>query len=640
MSWSSFNRIRLVIIHMSMILKAYSSLLTDVSKLTGIHLDLPDDFDMSWVQISGPKLDKDMLQFLEFRTGILPAFPDWLMPLWNGFIDALPSGKAGRILGCLRTILGFGYKAEQVPTSEQLQKAQKAFEEANQDVGFWNSVFESTDSPDPLFREARRLVSRVISRVDWFEIIPSYGPGAVFPRRIPCEKGKFDVYKPIEAFYPYDKYFNCVHNVGMDDLMSHSYTTHDEITCRMVAVPKDSRGPRLICVHPSEAIWIQQGQRRVLERAIETSPLTSGKINFRDQSVNGSLALSSSRDRKYCTLDLKEASDRIGFSLVKYLFGKYAFDTIASTRASTVVLLDNRQVELQMFAPMGNCLTFPVESLVFWSLVRAGILSKYGVNCTEIYVFGDDIIFPTEYYDGAINGLIRAGLIPNVSKTFKDGLFRESCGVDAYNGEDVTPHRIRVGGVNSYSDAESVCDLAKRLRIDQYSDTSAFLYSTVSRRFGRLSLTNNPNCQGLVEYVSYDLGDILRYEDRTLYDSWHQVYCVPYRSRVRTLEVITTHAWWHVQDSLLSLLRREKGIPEGSLFSDSPLVYSERGLRYPTPRGEKLKTMYCEVHHSKPSIPEGFLLKLKRLDNEDRLCIDLFEAYRVDKNRVHPVIAP
>jgi hypothetical protein len=637
---------------MSMILKAYSSLLADISRLTGIHLDLPDDFDLFWVQISGPKLDKDVLSYLEKSSYleeqtvniIPPAIPEWLMPLWVRIqecrVDEMYD-TAGVHLGYLRTLLGFGYKAEQAPTYEQLQEAQKAFEEANLGVGLWNSVFDNTEVPDPMFREARRLVSRVISRVDWFEIIPSYGPGAVFPRRIPCEKGDFSIYTPIEAFYPYDKYFNCVHNLGMADLLKSDHTTYDKITCRMVAVPKDSRGPRLICVHPSEAIWIQQGQRRVLEQAIEKSPLTAGKINFRDQSVNGSLAMSSSIDREYCTLDLKEASDRIGLSLVRYLFGKHAASILESTRASQVVLLDNRLVDLQMFAPMGNCLTFPVESLVFWSLVRAGILSKYGVNCTEVYVFGDDIVFPTKYYDGAINGLIRAGLIPNIGKTFRKGFFRESCGVDAFHGINVTPHRVRVGSINSYSDAESVCDLAKRLRIDGFSDTSACLYSAVSKRFGRLSLTNNPNCQGVVEYVNYDLGDVLRYEDRVLYDSWLQVYCVPYRSRTRTLEVLVTHAWWHVQDSLLSLLRRERGIPEGSLFSDSPLVYSERGLRYPTPRGEKLKKLYCEVLPNRPIIPEGFLDKLKRLDELDQVPSEgIWGNNWSGEPKVHPYIAP
>jgi hypothetical protein len=612
---------------MSMILKAYSSLLADVSRLTGIHLDLPDDFDMSFVQISGPQLDKAVLRFLEDTTQEEPVFPDWLLPLWKDFRDSLrdmdgvirPSrGTKGESLGYLRTILGFGYKAEFVPTHEQLQKAQAGFEDANQDVGFWNSVFKSIDTPDPMFREARRLVSRVISPVDWTDVTPWYGPGAVFPRKIPCEKGNFSVYTPIEEHYPYEMYFNCVHDCGWSDLTSTDYTTYDQIVCRMVAVPKDSRGPRLICVHPSEAIWIQQGQRLLLEKAIERSPLTSGKINFRDQEVNGSLAMTSSSDREFCTLDLKEASDRIGTDLVKYLFGTHVSKFLFSTRASHVVLLDDRRVELQMFAPMGNCLTFPVESLVFWSLVRAGILSKYGVNCTEVYVFGDDIIFPTEYYDGAISGLIRAGLIPNPSKTFRKGFFRESCGVDAFYGFDVTPHRVRVGSINSYSDAESICDLSKRLRLDGFSETSAFLYSRVSSRFGRLSLTNNPDCQGLIEYVDYDLGNILRYEPRLRFCNKTHVWRVPYRRRVRTLEVITSHAWWHVQDSLLSLLRKQKGIDERSLFSDSPVVYSERGLRYPTPNGEKLTRGHCEVFPGKQLPREGFLSRLKRLDEEDR----------------------
>jgi len=605
-----------MIIHMSMILKAYSSLLVDISRFTGILLDLPDSFDMSFVLTEGPKLDKDILMYIE-HGGIPPTIPDWLKPLWD---IAIPEHgvRDGEALGYLRTLLGFGYKAERAPTNEQLQKAQQGFEEANQDVGFWNSVFKSTEAPGPMFREARRLVSKVISPIHWHEIVPSYGPGAVFPRRIPCEKGKFDVYTPIEELYPYDSNFNCVHLIGYDDLTSSNHITHDKIVCNMVAVPKDSRGPRLICVHPSEAIWIQQGQRALLEQAIERSPLTCGRINFRDQGVNGQLAMSSSVDREYCTLDLKEASDRIGLALVEYLFGTHASKFLTCTRASEVRLLDDRQVALHMFAPMGNCLTFPVESLVFWSLVRAGILSKHGVNCAEVYVFGDDIVFPTKYYDGAISGLIRCGLIPNYGKTFRKGLFRESCGVDAFDGIDVTPHRCRVGSVNSYSDAESVCDLAKRLRIDGFSDTSAFLYSAVSDRFGYLSLTNNLDCQGLVEYTDYDLGDLLRYEPGLKFNKQTHTWRVPCRRRTRTLEVIVTHAWWHVQDSLLHLLRKQRGIREGSLYSDSPLNYSERGLRYPTARGEKLKKSYCEVRFSRPVVPEGFLAKLKRLDEEEQ----------------------
>jgi hypothetical protein len=574
---------------MSILTKVYYSLLIDIKEMTGVHLDLPDNFEMSWVLIEGPALDKQVLQFLEGTRVNDPDFPEWLLPLWKAF--RINNNTAG-ILKCLRTCLVFGYKAEFEPNEKQLIEAQSAFEEANLGVEAWSESFKRDSVPRPTFREARRLVRLVIRRADWFNLYPNHGPGAVFPSHSPWFKGRFDICTPIVEYYPYDQYFNMLPLLGHTDLTSHDYLEYDKIICKMVAVPKDSRGPRIICVHPKEAVWIQQGQRHVLERVINQHTLTAGRINFSDQKVNGKLALSSSKDQEFCTIDLKEASDRIANSLVEYLFG-YSSKLLCSTRASHVLLLDGRLVDLHMFAPMGNALTFPVESLVFWSLVRAGILSRYGVNCDDIYVFGDDIIVPSRFYDGAIYGLVQAGLIPNFGKTFRKGLFRESCGVDAYNGEDVTPYRMKVRGINSYSDAESVCDLAKRLRMSGFSDTSSFLYSAVSRKYGRLSLTNDPDCQGLVEFCRYDFGDILRYEQRLRFNKDLHVWEVPYRKRSRTLEVRDDHDWYHVQDSLLSLIRKDKCIVVGS-FPDSErsmgnlAIESERGLSYPTPRGERL----------------------------------------------------
>jgi hypothetical protein len=506
------------------------------------------------------------------------------------------------ILKCLRTLLVFGYKAEFEPNETQLKEAQKAFEETNQGVKTWEDTFNKVPIPGPTFREARRLIGLVIGRANWSKLIPNHGPGAVYPPHTPSTKGRFDVCTPIVEYYPYDSHFNMIHNVGHNDLVSHDYATMDSIHCKLVAVPKDSRGPRLICVHPKEAVWIQQGQRHILERAIVHSKLTAGRINFDDQSVNGHLALSSSSDRSFVTIDLKEASDRISNVLIAYLFG-YASKLLSCSRASHVVMLDGRLLKLNMFAPMGNALTFPVESLVFWALVRAGILSRHGINCDDVYVFGDDIIVPTKFYDGAILGLVSAGLIPNEGKTFRKGFFRESCGVDAYHGKDVTPYRMKVRGVNTYSDGESLCDLAKRLRLGGYADTSSYLYSQVSRRFGRLSLTNNRNCQGLVEYTAYDLGTILRYEPRAYFCVDTHSWVVPYRKRTRTLEVLVYHAWWHVQDSLLSLVRKDLGLVVRNEFGpsqDQPYRdhgYSERGLEYPSPRGERLTRGVCYLMH-------------------------------------------
>jgi hypothetical protein len=568
---------------MNMILNTYSRLLADISRQTGIHLDPPSDLDVNWVLIEAPKLDKQVLRCIESNWDQIPTFPSWLNPLWEAFIAN--KSDAG-ILKCIRILLVFCYKAEHAPSQEQISEAQKAFEETNLYCRVWAEHFERSGSPDAMFREARRLVGLVIQRADFINnLIPSHGPGAVFPSHSPSDKSKFTINTQINEYYPYDSNFNMVHNLGYSDLVSPPSCPHSEVVCKMVAVPKDSRGPRLICVHPKEAVWIQQGQRHVLERAIQRSPLTSKYINFDDQRINGDLALSSSLTREYTTIDMKEASDRISLELVRFLFG-FVSKLFESTRATHVKLLDGSVSKLQMFAPMGNALTFPVESIVFWSLVRAGISTRYGQNCNDVYVFGDDIIVPSKFYDGAISGLIRAGLVPNESKTFRKGFFRESCGVDAYLGKDVTPYRLKIGGITSYPDAESACDLAKRLRIAGFCDTSAYIYSCVSRFVGaRLSLTNNPDCQGIIEYTEYDFGTLLRFEPRVFYDSEFQLWCVPYRKLTRPNVVIKHHAWWHVQDSLLSLERKSQGWRLSKYGSPQ---YSERGLEYPSPRGERL----------------------------------------------------
>jgi hypothetical protein len=55
----------------------------------------------------------------------------------------------------------------------------------------------------------------------------------------------------------------------------------DIIEAKLIAVPKDSRGPRLICVHPAESIWIQQGcvaSWNELSRSIELVMVRGRKV--------------------------------------------------------------------------------------------------------------------------------------------------------------------------------------------------------------------------------------------------------------------------------------------------------------------------------------------------------------------------
>jgi len=561
----------------SILLTVYKRLLADVCVLSGVSLDAPEEITYDWVLKEGPLLDKEILRFIE-NGGESPCLPGWLVPLWDRFIIT----NDASYLKYLRQVLVFCYKAEYEPTKEQYEIAQSEFVNTDDCVRVWDSAFNSS-LPHPVLSTARHTVTacgREIARKRKFrEIVPSHGPGAVFPPRKPWEKSHFStLYRPIMEYYPYDQFYCGIWSYWTDVMVAErSGTLHeeDEITANLIAVPKDSRGPRLICVHPAEAIWIQQGQRLVLEAAIDQFPLTRGKINFTDQSVNGQLALSSSKTRELVTLDLKEASDRMSAELVRYLFGETLYGWLSCSRARYVKLLDGRVIQLQKWAPMGNALTFPVQSLVFWALVHASILSRYGIDCTDIYVFGDDILYPVEYHEGVLRGLVLAGLVPNMAKTFARGLFRESCGVDAYNGEDVTPLRVRKQGINSTQDAVSYLDLAKRLRLRRYECCSAFIYQQLSQYLGRLPLSNNPDSSGFVEYVDIDWVHLMLMEPCMRFKRRFQVWGVPCLMVKGCTNTSYTRDWYHVQDSLIRLAHMGQEV-------------SDRGTEYPYPYRARL----------------------------------------------------
>jgi hypothetical protein len=559
------------------VLNIYTSLLADVCELSKVPLGALDGLTYEWLLKEAPKLDKQLLRWIE-GDGEYPSFPEWISPL----SDEFRSLRDPKILRLLRQLLLFCYKIELEPTNDQLKEAQSLFEETDSIVGLWEDTYESRRLHlRPVIEKARSIIGRVIYRLDYSRIVPSHGPGAVFPPRMPSNKGDFrSIYTTIDKYFPFCDYF-----CGLPSYweaaggLSQDYTRHEEIISSLVAVPKDSRGPRLICVHPSESIWIQQGCRKILEKAI-TAPNSPchGYINFHDQSVNGSLALSSSLTQEYVTLDLKEASDRISCKLVEELFGSYSYSYLSCSRASKVKLLDNRVIKLRKWAPMGNALTFPVQSLSFYAIVRAGICVQYGIDCPDVYVFGDDILYPPKFHDGVLSVLVRLGLVPNQNKTFRRGLFRESCGVDAYSGVDVTPHRMKRIDFSSVSGAESNCTLAKALAQSGFHRTSESIYREVSKH-RTLHLCNNPNAQGLYRYINCDLGSLMQMDTPIRFNRFLHRWEVPITLVRGVNQHISTDAWWHLQESLLKLesMTQESFVTGGLRYAVPHRTRSQRG---------------------------------------------------------------
>jgi len=300
----------------------------------------------------------------------------------------------------------------------------------------------SDDSTAGLVRRARILLSEVFRGFDPTDIVPSHGPGAVSTKEKLEAKYRFsNVPDRIAEMYPIDAYYFASLGHVCDSLQGLRALTSIESKAQVLLVPKDSRGPRLISCEPLEFQWIQQGLGRAIVQRVESHPLTRYNVHFTDQQPNQFGSLLGSRHGRYATLDLNEASDRVSVDLVTLLFPEPLLGYLMASRSLSTVLPDGRVLVLDKFAPMGSALCFPILALTVWAILTAG---ETDADAREsILVYGDDVIVETARAARAIEQLEAFGLRVNKDKSCTCGLFRESCGMDAYRGENVTPVRFR-----------------------------------------------------------------------------------------------------------------------------------------------------------------------------------------------------
>lgn len=212
-------------------------------------------------------------------------------------------------------------------------------------------------------------------------------------------------------------------------------------------VPKDSRGPRVISKEPMHSLRSQMAYFDYMTSALERA--TYHRVNFRDQSVNRKLAAESSKTRQYATLDLKDASDRVSWVLVEQLF-RYAPGMYNFLRKRTPIaqLPSGRKLGMAKLSGMGSGLTFPTMALVIYLSAVVGVMIRTGLPFNtvgkEVYVYGDDLIVPKAWLSYVKDGLVRSGLKVNLSKTYSNSHFRESCGADYYHGYEVAPVRLKL----------------------------------------------------------------------------------------------------------------------------------------------------------------------------------------------------
>lgn len=340
---------------------------------------------------------------------------------------------------------------------------------------------------------ARQILHTVLRDVCWRDIKPKHGPGATATAGWRGKgNGKYHwstKYQRLHSQYPYYEYFcpslSAVCHTGGSDWYKR---LEPSVTPRakVCLVPKDSRGPRLISMEPVEIQWIQQGMHRLIVDAVERHPITRGRVNFTDSSFNREAALKASVNGDFATIDLKDASDMIPLSLVRDLFPAEFLDKAEACR-STATLLPGGSLALAKFAPMGSALCFPVMALTLFALTLATLrLWRYD---DTVLVYGDDLIVRSDAY-GAVRRTLESHCLKiNSMKSFYRGKFRESCGLDAYNGVVVTPIRLRhAPGATSPSTSvyTHLIELSDAFFDKGYWKTCAFLRRKLRRLYGKI----------------------------------------------------------------------------------------------------------------------------------------------------------
>lgn len=349
-----------------------------------------------------------------------------------------------------------------------------------------------------LLRRCQRVADIIIGQFSFYE--PSlyseeqfdrtgksgfrHGPGAVSDRKGTVNKYNFPRWSDkLERWFPYSL---CGRTAGAEG----DHPSNHEMPSRLIAVPKTAKGPRLIASEPTEHQWCQQLTRHFMVEELRRI-FGSSFICFSRQELSQDLVLRASKDARLATVDLSSASDRLSCWVVERVFrkGPSILHALHASRTRYIredILAAPSFLKMKKFASQGTAVTFPVQSLVFLCLALGVSIDKpsYRIEMSDIWkmrhqvrVFGDDIIIPTHAYDSLVQVMDSLELKVNDSKSFYRGRFRESCGLDAFGGINITPVKITHINATTPAGRASLIDTSNNFFRSGYWRTAEILES-------------------------------------------------------------------------------------------------------------------------------------------------------------------
>lgn len=540
---------------------------------------------MSFLTITLPQFAKDFEKSLE-SGGIAPTlfhtFPRVGSRRKKGAIPKFLQGMLGRIFNretgelildetpnivggavcasstivdAIRQLCRAFAKVELECTKKRTQAALDSYVEVEQ--SFQEFALRDQDRVDFL-HVSDLLWGNMVAKCELSSLFPKHGPGATAERISGNQKFVWQKwYDRLEPYFPLvgSAYpLSIVASNGADEdwddepvkrllEMVSVVPEQDEDPVRVTPVPKTLKGPRIIAIEPVCMQYAQQGIRDWLYSAIDRNPLTAGHVNFRDQTINQRLALKSSRDGQLATIDLSDASDRVPVDLALEMFrGNPGLQEAVNACRSTAAQLPTGEIvsNLRKFASMGSALCFPVEAMYFYTIIVLASLKVSGLSFTrsnifkvkdELYVYGDDILVPSANAVAVCEYLQRYNCKVNASKSFWTGKFRESCGVDAYLGVNVTPIYVREERpTNRRQSGKLVSWVATANLFEEkgYPRTAQFMYALCER------------IVGVLPTLSDDSPGLGRKRSLGHWGSWWKDYSFRWNIRYQRIEI---RAW-------------------------------------------------------------------------------------------------
>lgn len=381
--------------------------------------------------------------------------------LFKGLIDLVFDRVSGRLLDepsvwaifFIRQLTLFCKKIRLPCSNKRERNAFDGFVKSNDDVRQWESGVEEL-RVEAFRRLANLLFGATYTWADFRvasgECSPKHGPGST-AERISSNR-KYDQQswtERLEVFFSSSDFL--IPNYGFYESLAGSDLVNPgaEIPCRVISVPKTLKTPRIIAIEPVCMQYAQQALLRLFVDGIERSDSLSNFIGFTDQKPNQVFARLASQNGEYATLDLSEASDRVSNLLVRTLFEHHPFlgGAVQASRSLRADIPFHGVKSMSRFASMGSATCFPIEAMVFLTIIFHGIQNSLNRSLTrkdilsfsgQVRVYGDDLIVPIEFAQSVMQSLESYGFKVNAHKSFYSGKFRESCGKDYYDGEDVT----------------------------------------------------------------------------------------------------------------------------------------------------------------------------------------------------------